>query len=202
MKAPKKQRPLLDVDVVTDRRPIDPRQEIRRRAEFSSDGRMRHLLARDWPDWTKGNGKRVLFIGHNPSIADAARDDPTTQRWIQFAQAWGYSGLWAMNLIPLISPDPAACVAEFHKLSLDQRGQIASDNVYRIAKAAAACALVVACWGNASGRPGDAARITRVLGGGGHAIYCLGTNMDGSPRHPMSRGLNRIPDDQEPVRWK
>jgi hypothetical protein len=32
--------------------------------------------------------------------------------------------------------------------------------------------------------------------------YCMGTNKDGSPKHPLARGHNRIPDDQQPILWR
>jgi hypothetical protein len=31
---------------------------------------------------------------------------------------------------------------------------------------------------------------------------CLGTNYDGSPRHPLSRGKHRIPDDAQLLKWE
>ncbi|MGK7888993.1 MAG: DUF1643 domain-containing protein, partial [Leptolyngbyaceae cyanobacterium] len=40
----------------------------------------------------------VLFIGLNPSTADAVTNDPTIRRCIGFAQSWGYGGMIVTNL--------------------------------------------------------------------------------------------------------
>ena len=49
----------------------------------------------------------LLFIGLNPSRADAERDDPTLRRLQAFARAWGYGGLEVLNLFARISASPA-----------------------------------------------------------------------------------------------
>jgi len=63
-------------------------------AVFSRDGRYRYALRRVWDD-----GKpAVLFVGLNPSTADAHRDDATIRRCTRFARDWGFGQLLVGNL--------------------------------------------------------------------------------------------------------
>ena len=48
----------------------------------------------------------LLFVGLNPSRADADRDDPTLRRLQGFARAWGHHQLVVLNLFARISPAP------------------------------------------------------------------------------------------------
>ena len=71
-------------------------------AIFSSDGRYRYVLRREWNAHSPG----VLFIGLNPSTADASRNDPTIRRLIGFAHRWGYGHLVVANLYAYCTPYP------------------------------------------------------------------------------------------------
>ena len=73
-------------------------------AQFSPCGRYRWWLQRCWDP----QRPPLLFIGLNPSRADAQRDDPTLRRLLGFARAWGYGGLEVLNLFARISASPAA----------------------------------------------------------------------------------------------
>ena len=72
-------------------------------ASVSSDRCFRWWLTRRWQ-----HGDRVLiFLGLNPSRADAERDDPTLRRLIGFAGDWGYDALVVVNLFARMSPSPS-----------------------------------------------------------------------------------------------
>lgn len=62
-----------------------PNAIVKKTAWISSCQRYRYALSRTW-DESKGY---VLFIGQNPSTADAEVDDPTIKKCMKFARAWG-----------------------------------------------------------------------------------------------------------------
>lgn len=70
---------------------------------FSSCGRYRWWLERRWDP----QRPTLLFIGLNPSRADAQRDDPTLRRLQTFARRWGYGRLEVLNLFAWIAASPA-----------------------------------------------------------------------------------------------
>ncbi len=72
-------------------------------ASFSDCGGYRWWLKRRWADGQRS----LMFIGLNPSTADASRNDPTLRRLIGFAQRWGFAELVVLNLFARISPHPA-----------------------------------------------------------------------------------------------
>lgn len=62
--------------------------DVNKDAIFSVCGKYRYAISRTW-DAAK---PYALFIGLNPSYADAELDDPTLKRCISFAQSWGFGG--------------------------------------------------------------------------------------------------------------
>ena len=58
-----------------------------------------------WRRWRGGDGTAV-FIGLNPSTADATQDDPTIRRCVGFARQWGFDWLFMGNLYAYRSTDP------------------------------------------------------------------------------------------------
>ena len=72
-------------------------------ASISADGCFRWWLTRRW----RHGGRVLIFLGLNPSRADAERDDPTLRRLIGFAGDWGYDALVVVNLFARISASPS-----------------------------------------------------------------------------------------------
>jgi hypothetical protein len=64
---------------------------VERSAQISPCGRYRYSLQRIW-DRDKPT---ILFVGLNPSVADAESDDPTLKRCIAFATRCGIR--WLAN---------------------------------------------------------------------------------------------------------
>jgi len=71
-------------------------------ATFSPDGLYRYHLWRLWGD----REHRCVFVGLNPSTADAARDDPTIRKCAGFAKRWGFGAVDVVNVFAWRSTKP------------------------------------------------------------------------------------------------
>ncbi len=139
-----------------------------RGAAFSPCGRYRYGLWRRW-----GAGQAALFIGLNPSTADAEIDDPTVRRCMRFARDWGYAGLLVANLFGLRSTDPRGLRG--------LRDPIGPDNDAWIARYQEQAGLVVAAWGAGGALNGRDRAVLAML----KTPRCLGKTKAGAPRHPL-----------------
>lgn len=147
-----------------------------------SDAQHRQLMRR----WT-GDAfpdRYVLFIGMNPSTADATVNDPTCAREWTFAQREGFNGMVKANVGDYRATNPKDLLVP---------GVVVSSpaNLQTIRAAAAGAALVVLCHGklnNALAGPGR--EIVEALTADGIAMWCFGTNADGSPKHPLYQRLD------------
>jgi hypothetical protein len=156
------------------------------RAVFSGCGRYRWWLERIW----RPSGRRLLFIGLNPSRADDRRDDPTLRRLMAFASAWGYGGLEVLNLFAMVSPSPAAL--SFAADPVGDRNQTwirrrlrALDHAGCRLKPGAPAALIWLGWGNGGRRQGQDQRVLELLAERSNCLVCLGRTTSGAPRHPL-----------------
>jgi hypothetical protein len=146
-------------------------------ATFSPDGRYRQLMRRWLGDAFPE--RYVLFIGMNPSTADATVNDPTCAREWTFAQREGFDGMVKANVGDYRATDPKMLLAPGVEAS-------SPDNLPAIRKAAAGAGLVVLCHGklNKALAPAGEALIA-ALKADGVPLLCFGTNGDGSPKHPL-----------------
>lgn len=146
-------------------------------AVISEDGRYRQLMRRWIGDAFPE--RYILFIGMNPSTADATVDDPTCAREWNFARRDGFSAMIKCNIGDYRATDPKMLV---------QPGVVAVSpaNLPAIRAAAAAADRVVLCHGKLNRALADAGRQTvEALRADGIDMWCLGTNADGSPKHPL-----------------
>ncbi len=143
-------------------------------ARFSRCGRYRTRLDR----WWDRSRPAVLFIGLNPSTADAVRNDPTVRRCIGFAMRWGFGGLVVANAFAWRSTDPAGLLAT--------PDPVGPGNDPAIAAAAEECGKVVAAWGTHGGLLDRQRRLVELLAPIA-PLWCLGRTREGFPRHPLYR---------------
>lgn len=149
-------------------------------ATWSPCHRYRYTL---WRRWTTATRPRYLMvIGLNPSTATETDNDPTVRRCIGFAQSWGYDALCMCNLFAWRSTDPNAM-----KRVSSPVGHSNDDWLRRCAWQAS---LILAAWGTHGSFRQRATTVTRLIPSG---LYCLDTNRDGSPRHPLYAPANRTP---------
>lgn len=143
-------------------------------AEFSECGKYRYLLWRKWDE----SKPMVMFIGLNPSTANATKDDPTIRKVKGFAQRWGFGGVYMVNLFGIISSNPKVIIQ-----SKDPIGEV-TDHWMGIA--AGRCHTVVFAWGvfKAAHTMG---RAKAIIARYPDAI-CLRKTKDGHPEHPSRIG--------------
>ena len=142
---------------------------MKRSARFSRCKRYRYALTRTWD----AGRPTMLFIGLNPSTADAHRDDPTIRRCIRFAQDHDYGRLIVANLFALRTPKPADLRTK--------RKPVGRQNNRWLLRLAAESDVCVAAWGDNGKHRGRDAKVIALLG----ELQCLGLTKAGAPRHPL-----------------
>jgi len=145
-------------------------------ALFSDDEKYRYILERIWDPIEK----RILFIMLNPSTADAKKNDPTVKRCCDFAKKWGYGSIVVCNLFAYRSTNPAALVTV--------ENPIGPENMEYIRKAMGSSDTIVAAWGNnvlPNFYISTVHQVTEMGNVLGKDIWCLDTNENGQPVHPL-----------------
>ena len=146
-------------------------------ATFSPDGRYRQLMRR----WTGDvfPPRYIMFIGMNPSTADATVNDPTCAREWTFATREGFSAMVKANVGDYRATDPKM-------LLVPGVEAVSPANLPAIRAAAAGAARVVLCHGKLNKALAPAGReLVAALRADGIALWCFGSNGDGSPKHPL-----------------
>ena len=157
-------------------------------AVFSDDGRHRPLMRRwlgdTFPD------RYLMFIGMNPSTADATVNDPTCAREWTFTQREGFDAMVKANVGDYRATHP--------KMLLEPDVVVSSPaNLPTIREQARGAARVILCHGklNKALVPAGQA-LVQALTEDGIDLWCFGTNGDGSPKHPLY-----LKGDTPLVRW-
>lgn len=167
------------------------------------DGANRLELRRSW-----GPGPKACVIGHNPSAAGAEREDPTTRWWNAWFQLFGFGSYTAVNLYPWVTSDPSDIYETTNRIALGlewgARDEL-HENQNRVAAIAKAADQVFVCWG-AIARDDvwieDVIEEIQCEREPWLDLWCWGTTGSGAPKHPMARGVHRIPRDQKPILWR
>ena len=155
---------------------------VEKTAWISECQRYRHALGRHW-DRAKGF---ALFIGLNPSTADASQDDPTIRRCIRFARDWGYGGIEMCNLFDWRSTDPK---------KLPRSGFAVSEwNDPTLACRALDAQIVIAAWGNVPWADKRIEEVFRRAFNEEKRWHCLGRTKHGYPRHPLYIAASKMPE--------
>jgi|HubBroStandDraft_1064217.scaffolds.fasta_scaffold327952_2 hypothetical protein len=148
---------------------MNPFPPVHGSAVFSDCNRYRYVLRRSW-DPTR---QTVLFVGLNPSTADAKRNDPTIRRCIRFAHDWGFGSLIMANLFAYRATQPGILPR-----ADDPIGPKNNSWLSRLQKQAD---IVIAAWGiHGTLRARNLEVLPRFP-----IIHCLGKTKSGHPRHPL-----------------
>lgn len=147
-------------------------------ATFSDCGRYRQALTRDWtaPDAVP---RAVLFVGMNPSVADAAASDPTCHRELTFARDWGYTRYLKGNVLDWRATAP-------RDLPHDPALACSPANIPALVAMAREAELIVMAYGRLPPRYAATVRAAiAALAATGPPLRCFGLNKDGSAKHPL-----------------
>lgn len=139
----------------------------------SPDNRYRYTLWRDLENELLGSGT-MLFVGLNPSTADASTDDPTIRRLKSFAIGFGFAMLAVGNLFAYRTSNPAEM--------LQAHDPIGPDNDWYLRELIDMSNVVLCGWGTDGKHRGRDRKVMSMIGGKAH---CLAINKDGSPTHPL-----------------
>jgi hypothetical protein len=143
-------------------------------AAFSACGRYRWWLRRGWdPDRPP-----LVFVGLNPSLADAGRDDPTLRRLVGYGRRWGFGSVEVLNLFALV----AACPAQLRRVE-DPVGAANDAWIRRCLQRPGA--VVWLGWGNGGPWRGRDRAVLALLAGQGVVPWALAVTAAGQPRHPL-----------------
>jgi hypothetical protein len=141
----------------------------------------RYTLGRVWEVSKPG----LVFVGLNPSTADAHAEDPTIRKLVGYAKRWGLGGLTMLNLFGYRSTDPD----KLPRLTVSAAGPLndaALTATFQLArKDGDTLALGWGVHGGTRDRLDRSARIVErahVLHG---SPMCFGLTKGGQPKHPL-----------------
>ena len=152
-------------------------------ATFSDDRVYRYLL---WRIWDRSR-LPVAFIGLNPSTADEVKNDPTVTRCIRYAERWGAGGLLMLNIFGFRSTDPKLLYLHLEPIGSGNDEAIRSV-MHQASQVICACGThgkLLDRWKSVHSLLQNEADLIRQSGATPPPICSLGTNQDGTPKHPL-----------------
>lgn len=163
-------------------------------ATLSLCGTFRYDLMRGWDH----SLPEMVWVMLNPSTADHEVNDPTILACIDFAKRNGFGSIRVVNLFAFRSPHPKVLkqaddpVGPDNDRTLDELFESISEYG----------GMVVAAWGANGDYLGRNEIVAEMIERTGLDVMCFGVTKDGHPKHPLARGLHRIPRDTKPFVWR
>lgn len=153
-------------------------------ASLAAGDPYRFALCRRW-----STAPLRVYVGLNPSTADAINEDATTRRWRAFCERDGFGGYIAVNCFPYRATDPRELVAAAER-GIDLTGGQEGEELFQAMFTHPHVREAVACWGNAPNRklePRLRAIAELILSPALHAnpVKCFGYTQSGQPKHPL-----------------
>jgi len=153
-------------------------------AVFNEARTHRYVLVRQWG---APNGRSMVFLMLNPSIADHRVNDPTLVRCMTFARRTGATTLVVVNLFAYRATDPAALRGAADPVG-EWNDEFIADHCARGLLPTTSRVAVVAAWGAQVDKPRlqpRAREVEAALNALGVPLWCLGRTGSGEPRHPL-----------------
>lgn len=145
---------------------------------FSECGRYRVLLVRRW-DRENAKPGYVLWIGMNPSTADANFDDPTVKKERKYTDRWGFTHYVKCNVMDYRATKPTMLLEE----GIIPRSDA---NLPAIIEAAKGAAMVVLAFGAPHKKLRHYGQeVIAELRKLDIPLYCINVTKDGLPVHPL-----------------
>lgn len=138
-------------------------------AIFSDDRTYRYALWRVWSSFRPF----LMVIGLNPSTANEVKTDPTITRLIIRADRDGFGGLLMGNLYAYVSTWP--------KVLLTNKESVGEFNDSYLRLMISLSGRQLCGWGSFPPVKRRAPEVLEMM----KEPYCLGTNADGEPTHPL-----------------
>lgn len=140
----------------------------------------------------------MVWVMLNPSTADHSVNDPTILACMDFARRNGCGSIAVVNLYAFRSPHPKVMRAAENPVG--QRNYEYLQKAMQMVRDRPG-SLVICGWGR-----GDfssmALGVRRHAQNAGVPLHCFGVTKDGHPKHPLARGLHRIPRDTAPLPYE
>lgn len=200
----------MSVDALLSYPMMRPSGPVMIRMDQHGTSASRRTLSRRW-----GDGLYLPWILLNPSMGDDLKNDPTILRIIHFTWMWGFDGFDLFNVYDFRTPKPSELakivIGWADRGDVHVRDQIWGNHRQIAADLSGSDAAMVA-WGAPGGKLGyetdlwleglfdginDSGLHRRTL-----KLWALGETKGGDPKHPLARGVHRVPNDTRPVRYR
>lgn len=146
-------------------------------ATISLCKRYRYVLKRFWDP----NKKNCIFIGLNPSTADANINDPTIKKCISFADSFGCGGFVMLNLFAYRATNPFELID--NKIPVIGESNNRFLNSYCLDRK---YLFVICCWGNGGKYLRRDEFVLQMLKNNNIPFYSIGNlTKEGCPPHPL-----------------
>jgi hypothetical protein len=121
----------------------------------------------------------LLWVMLNPSTADAKEDDPTIRRICNFTRDHKARHCYVVNLYDFRATDPALLLKAVTAGIGNSKA-----NDFHLSMMGSLYGVAVCAWGK-NAPEARAREVSMELMRLGVKLFCLGTNLDGSPVHPL-----------------
>ena len=126
--------------------------------------------------------KELIFIGLNPSLANATDNDPTIRRLIGFSENWGYGCLTVLNLFAKVSKSPKSLASCNDPVGWQNDCQL--NKMIKYWSYNDSCELWIG-WGVNGRLMGRNEKFLKKIKRSSRKPLVIGLTKEGHPKHPL-----------------